>query len=52
MMMAHDAEICAQVKCSSVESVESVKEIKIFELMYIPWRIFTDKYNDILPQMK
>jgi len=41
--MAHDAEIYAQVKCSSVESVESVKEITIFELMYIPWRICTYK---------
>lgn len=51
-MMAHDAETCAQVKCSSVESVESVKEIKIFELKYIPWRILTDKYNNILPQVK
>jgi len=39
--MVHDAEICAQVKCSSVESVECVKEITIFELIYVPWRICT-----------
>lgn len=49
VMMAHDAEICAQVKCISVESVESVKEITIFELMCIPQRICTYKLLEHSP---